>query len=429
MLIFRGHFKKINRERYMYFEFISAASEFSNSDSAIKEIIGGYISSLEKIGGKHIHAGEIETISPLFYFAVTGGVENLVLELQKKRNLSVINDPVFIIAHPANNSLPASMEILAKLQQDGIKGRIFYLSSEADTRTLEEIEHAVHNLEVYHYLHGLRLGELGKPSDWLVASSPDNDTVRRAWGSHVISVPMTEVLDEMRILKPEELFERANELSKNAVNIVEPSAVEIEESVRVYTALKKIIKKNNLDSITVRCFDIVLQAKTTGCFALSALTDEGIIAGCEGDVMSVIGMIWAKALLGTIPWIANPSRLDESANTLWLAHCTVPRKLTPEYKLRSHFESGIGVGIQGALPEGPVTLLRIGGKQMDKLWLSEGRILQNGNEDNLCRTQVEIKLERGGKVTDLLKAPLGNHLVVILGHHMDRLLEWHEAMN
>ena len=413
----------------MHFEFITAASEFSDSDSAINKIIGGYISSLEKIGGKHIRASEIGNKAPLFYFAVTGGVENVILDLRKKRHASVINDPVFILTHPANNSLPASMEILAKLQQDGIKGRIFYLSSASDNKTMAEIEQAVKNLKVYHYLHALRLGALGKPSDWLVASSPDNDTVRRAWGPHIISIPMTEVIDEMRILKPEELFERANELSKNAVSIVEPSTPEIEDSVRVYAALKKITEMHNLDSITVRCFDIVVEAKTTGCYALSALTDEGIVAGCEGDIMSVIGMIWTKALLGTIPWIANPSRLDESKNTLWLAHCTVPRTLTPEYNLRSHFESGIGVGIQGTLPEGPVTLLRIGGKQMEKIWMSEGTILHNGNENNLCRTQVEIKLEKGGKVSDLLNAPLGNHLVVILGHHMDRLMEWYETMN
>jgi L-fucose isomerase-like protein len=107
----------------------------------------------------------------------------------------------------------------------------------------------------------------------------------------------------------------------------------------------------------------------------------------------------------------------------------VPRKLTPVYKLRSHFESGLGVGIQGTMPEGPVTLLRIGGKEMDKLWLAEGMILQNGIADNMCRTQVEIKLERGGKISDLLNKPLGNHLVVLIGQHMDRLMEWNESLN
>ena len=76
--------------------------------------------------------------------------------------------------------------------------------------------------------------------------------------------------------------------------------------------------------------------------------------------------MWAHELLELTPWMANPAQLDPARNMLWLAHCTVPRSLVESYRLRSHFESGLGVGIQGALPAGPVTLLRIGGKKMDR---------------------------------------------------------------
>ena len=112
---------------------------------------------------------------------------------------------------------------------------------------------------------------------------------------------------------------------------------------------------------------------------------------------------------------------------MWLAHCTVPRTLVENYRLRSHFESGLGVGIQGTLPTGPVTLLRIGGRKMDRLWLAEGKILRSGEAENLCRTQVEIQLTTGGTVTDLLHAPLGNHIVMVLGHHLDRFKSWMEG--
>ena len=122
--------------------------------------------------------------------------------------------------------------------------------------------------------------------------------------------------------------------------------------------------------------------------------------------------------------MANPAQIDSKSNTLWLAHCTVPRKLVEDYRLRSHFESGLGVGIQGTLPKGPVTLLRIGGRGMDRLWLAEGEILRSGDAENLCRTQVEIRLTNGGTVTDLLRTPLGNHIVLVLGHHLDRLQRW-----
>ena len=90
--------------------------------------------------------------------------------------------------------------------------------------------------------------------------------------------------------------------------------------------------------------------------------------------------------------------------------------------------SGFWGQFQGTLPAGPVTLLRIGGKAMDRLWLAEGDLLRSGDAENLCRTQAEIQLTRGGNVTDLLRAPLGNHLVLVPGHHLDRLQSWWETM-
>jgi hypothetical protein len=71
-----------------------------------------------------------------------------------------------------------------------------------------------------------------------------------------------------------------------------------------------------------------------------------------------------------------------------------------------------------------VTVLRIGGRKMDRLWLAEGEIVHTGNAENLCRTQAEVQLTQGGSVTDLLRAPLGNHLVLIFGHHLARLQSW-----
>jgi L-fucose isomerase-like protein len=151
------------------------------------------------------------------------------------------------------------------------------------------------------------------------------------------------------------------------------------------------------------------------------------MAGCEGDLVSTVGMLWAYLMTGELPWMANPSELDEAANTLKLAHCTIARGMLENYRLRSHFESGQGVGIQGDLPLGPVTLLRIGGAAMNALWLAEGEIVSRGDAENLCRTQVDIELTVGD-VSELLHTPLGNHIVLIRGHHAERLSDWWETM-
>ena len=113
-----------------------------------------------------------------------------------------------------------------------------------------------------------------------------------------------------------------------------------------------------------------------------------------------------------IPWMANPSRLDLENNIIELAHCTVPRTLVQSYTLRSHFETNLGVGIQGYFPTGKkIRLFRLGGENLKKMWQANGEIIHTGNSEKLCRTQIIIRLD-DKSITELLYTPLGNHLIV-----------------
>lgn len=410
----------------MRFGYIPVASPLLGED-ALNQIVAAYEPHLERIGGERWGTERSADPAPLFYFVVTGGTENTILELWDSRQAAP-DEPVFLLAHPTSNSLPAALEVLARLQQDGIPGRIFYLKGPDDAVAYQQIADGVHDLDVRRALRQARIGLVGEPSDWLVASTPDLETVHTRWGPTVVPVDLSAVQEVIRTVPQAQLASHIASLVDQATGVREPSAAEIEDVVRVYVALKKVVEQHALDAITVRCFDLVLNMKTTGCFALAQLADEGIIAGCEGDLVSTVGLLWAHKLLGQVPWMANPAQLDTERNTLWLAHCTVPRTIVQEYCLRSHFESGLGVGIQGTLSTGPVTLLRIGGMGMDRLWLAEGDIVQAGFAENLCRTQAQVHLTRGGSVGDLLSAPLGNHLVLVMGHHLVRLQSWWEMM-
>jgi len=408
-----------------HFDVISMHPDNLLGADELETITGRYFRALEAVGGERRPEDTSPAAGkPLFLLVATGGSEEVILRWRANRPDASVGEPLFLIAHPGNNSLPAALEVLARLQQDGAPGRIFYLKGPDDEAGLEEIKDIVHDIGVRRALRLARIGLVGAPSNWLVASSPDASTIRAVWGPTVVPVEMEEVVQSLQAIAEADLAPHVDTLIAGAIEVREPSVSEVREVGRVYLALKRIVEKHRLDAVTVRCFDLVLNQQTTGCFALAQLTDEGIIAGCEGDLVSTVGLLWAHKLLGATPWMANPAQLDVQSNTLWLAHCTVPHTLVASYRLRSHFESGLGVGIQGTLPEGPVTLLRIGGAGMDRLWLAEGQILQSGSAENLCRTQVEIRLTNGGTVTDLLHAPLGNHVVLVFGNHLDRLQRW-----
>ena len=147
------------------------------------------------------------------------------------------------------------------------------------------------------------------------------------------------------------------------------------------------------------------------------------MAGCEGDVAAAVAMLWIRHRLDSPSWIANPAQVDLEAGELVLAHCTIAPSLTEDLDLHTHFESGIGVGIRGTIPDGPVTLIRLGGTDLERRWLADADVIGSGDSADLCRTQVTLRLARD-RLAELLDAPLGNHLVLVPGHHAERLDRW-----
>jgi len=193
-------------------------------------------------------------------------------------------------------------------------------------------------------------------------------------------------------------------------------------AARVVAALREVVRKHRLDACSVRCFDLVTGRRTTGCIALSELIDDGVMAGCEGDLPATLTMMWMHAMTGERPFLANPQDVSLDNNTLWLAHCTIARTLVRAYRLRSHFESSLGVGIEGELEPGPATLARIGGMGLDKVFVSDAEMIGPESLATRCRTQVRLRLKES--VEPLLSRPLGNHHVLVRGQHARMLREY-----
>ncbi|HLO66416.1 MAG TPA: hypothetical protein VK188_05315 [Holophaga sp.] len=347
---------------------------------------------------------------------VTGGTEALALRAAEARP-----GPVLLVAHPSQNALPASLEILAHLRQAGRAGRIVLLNGKEEG--YGQLRRAAGHLAARERLGRARLGRIGAPSDWLVASMPDPALVKAAWGPEVVDVSLAEVRDALAAADPAQVADRVRDFRSGASRVVEPSDRDLEMAARVTLALREVVARHRLDACSVRCFELVTDLGTTGCLGLSALLDDGIVAGCEGDIPAALTMLWMQAL-GTGPaFMANPQDLDAATGTLWLAHCTIARRLVKTYALRSHFESSLGVGLQGEVPPGPVTLARVGGADLRGLFVSDGELDENGDSELRCRTQVRVRLEEG--LDSLLERPLGNHHVLVPGHWARAMREYH----
>lgn len=388
------------------FTFTPIASSI-HEPASVARIVDEYRSALASVGGSLD-----PTSGPTLPFVLTGGTEAQILDQWNTA------EPLFLIAHPNQNSLPSSLEALARVGQLGGRGRILYLSGPDDTDGLERLAEAVHDLDVYRCMKEQTIGVVGPPSDWLVASMPDPDVLKAAWGPTAVPIGLDRLY---------QVYTTDPDVEPLPAGETRVTIGEINKAEGIYRGLQDLVAGEHLDALSLRCFDVIGDIDTTGCLALARLNDEGIIAGCEGDLVSTVTMMWVRELLGEVAWMANPSRANPVDDTLWLAHCTVPPSLISNLRLDTHYESDRGVGMHGEFAPGPITVVRIGGNEMERIWLAEGDILHPGDEPDLCRTQVELRLEAGA-VEELLNDPLGNHLVMIQGHHAARLWSWWEAM-
>ena len=387
-----------------------------NPPDDVRRSIDALSQALEARGVRHTLASP-GGHPPDMLFVVTGGTEHHALAALER-----IGGPALLIAHPEQNSLPAALEILGRARQLGRRGCVCLAGGNAGG--FDTLGRLARHLDVRRRLAASRLGRIGAPSDWLVASTPGATAVGEAWGPTLVDVPMEEVRAAMARADADACRAIAQDFVESAAGVVEPSADDVARAARVAVALGDLAAHHRLDACAVRCFDLVTEDRTTGCLALSWLLDRGVVAGCEGDVPATLTMLWLEAMSGGPAFLANPQDVDPVANTVALAHCTIARRLVSAYSLRSHFESSLGVGIAGIIEPGAATLARVGGADLRSIWVSDAHVEGGGANERRCRTQVVVRLaEPAG---ELLARPLGNHLVLARGHLAAALREYHD---
>lgn len=336
----------------------------------------------------------------------SGGSENLFI-----KNFAQFKEPYYLLTYGVNNSLAASLEILAFLKNHNLKGEVLH----GDTDYIRSRIKALAPIEPTKK-GSANLGLIGRSSDWLISSDVDPKTALEKFDVNLVYVPIQELIDECNKLSSFEIYDSLKDKK------FDPK--EVSKAERLYNAIKVLVKKYNLSGFTIRCFDLLGTLKTTACLALSHFNDEGIIATCEGDVPSMLGMYVAQKMLNEAAFQCNPSRIDTKNNEILLAHCTIPCNICKSFVLDTHYESGIGVGIHGEVKEGDATIFRLN-SALTECFVEEGTIKNNQYENKLCRTQIVCNFPELDKI---LKTPLGNHELIILGHHKEALVKYFESV-
>lgn len=308
-------------------------------------------------------SGYGETLDNVIYVR-TGGTEGVFKSVFCNDGHMQVpdNKPIRLLTSGKSNSLAASMEILSFLNRNGYPGEIIHGSPAVIADRLRHGFAAGNKCHVKAYdmgriLDGMKVGVVGKPSDWLISSNVDYGTAKERLGVEIIDIDIKELV--RRAENPDRKYLKG--LNLNALN--KPkfgraiTEADFGKALDIYCAMKSIVEEYGLGGVTLRCFDLLTALNNTGCMALAILNSQGVVATCEGDVPTLLSMCVALKKFGTPGFQANLSRID--GDKLLFAHCTVPLNIVSCYCYDTHFESGIGVAVHGIIPAGPAKILKI----------------------------------------------------------------------
>ncbi|WP_175058942.1 hypothetical protein [Thermococcus sp. 2319x1] len=360
--------------------FEKKASEFLMKLANEFEIEGGvFVSS--KSETREVDFKDVDVI---VLYPLTGGTENALKEFAYYRK------PVILFGDPFNNSIAAAIELREYFRDRLIPATL--------VKSFDELKAAILGYddmgEILSKFLNLRLGLIGRTSIWLI-----NEKFELPY----VHISLKKFYEYYESTTEAEGWKAIEEIIAKAKEIKEPQREDLVRAGRIYVALKKIIEDYKLDGFAIGCFEMLNKLKATPCLALAMLNAEGIPAACEGELNSLLGMIIVRKFFDKPAFMGNIA--DYGENHIILAHCTAP--LISDYILRSHFESGKGVGVAVSLPKGKASLLKIRGR---KAVVAGVEVLEQEKSEHRCRTQMKLKIE---EAKDFIDGTLGNHHLLV----------------
>ena len=337
---------------------------------------------------------EQQTTSDYIYF-ISGGSEQQAIRLLKHGTLNLL------VAGSGNNAWAAATEVKAYAMQHSFQAQLIAVYADDFAEQLRQwlsVKRAFDNLS------GQRVGLIGKVSEWLVASAPESSLLRQRFGIELVELDY-DALPDYLACEADPQFSEA--FPKNTI--------QSDALASISGFLKQTLKTHKLDALTLQCFRMVKERGVTACLPVALMNYNGVPAGCEGDLVSIAGIMFLKALTGHIAWMANMVKVDK--DRILLAHCTAPLQYAASHTITSHYETDLSAALQAELSFETVTILRMN-EQMNTAFLAIGEVIQRPNNRDACRTQIEVRITESSR-NHLINNPLGNHHLVLPGDFYD----------
>ncbi len=326
------------------------------------------------------------------------------------RRLRDIEAPILLFARPYSGW---SYVDVAAWAQSGKRVDLLSTSEFGDLDPYMHIFYTIHHLR-----NSKVLMVLPNASQRMSAA----EAFGKQFGTTIRSITFRELDEAFKAADVKQAQKAAEEFTRGALRVVEPSAQEIVDALRFYLGVQELLRRERANAITVDCLGGFRRGELSAypCVAWSKLNDAGYYGVCEGDLLSTMSQLLLTGFSGKPGFVSDPV-FDTSRNEIIHAHCVSATALrgiggpTSPYIIRSHMEDNKGVSMQVLVPVAETITC---GKFLSatKFGISTGEVLGNVDSPIGCRTKFRTRVADAAKM--LRNFTGGLHRVVVYGDYV-----------
>jgi len=252
------------------------------------------------------------------------------------------------------------------LKEIGLKHRFVYGSFE-DIKEIQKITSYCRASAMKNSLNMSTIGTFGGRGMGQTCGAADPSQWMKTFGTDIDSRDTSELLDAAKKITKEEIDHAKIRIQKLFSEAI-PDNEQAERSIRLYLALRKMVKKNEWDFYTIQSFPGLGDEYTATCFAQSMMLEDGMGTSTLGDFNTALTVKCLTDLSTEPVYYGDLQHIDKSNNEIKIigdGACppSLASKLGPagfaEHGIPTEGEAG-GISIKLVCKIGEGVLARLG---------------------------------------------------------------------
>jgi len=222
------------------------------------------------------------------------------------------------------------------------------------------------------------------------------EQTKESLGIEIIKRPFSELNELWENADKQKAAEVVKKWKSGATAVIDVPDKTLEESARMYLAMKQSLEKHEACAITINCLGGFYGGHIHAypCLGFHELLNEGLVGACECDTLSTLTMVVMTTLTKGRPGYISDPVMDVATKQIIYAHCVAsnkpfgPQKASNPFTIMTHSEDRQGASLRSILPVGYMTTTLEMHPQKKEILFHQAKAVDNSDDDRACRTKL-----------------------------------------